>query len=1293
MKQFIDTTSLSQWFDSARRDAQEQLPLLLRYLILETVPHDQLARLRAPAGDDVRLPGYDLIVENHGSHLFVPEGHSVWEVGTAATKRKATEDLEKRTAKPGAVNKGEVSFVLVSPHVIAGKEEWREEKQKYDDWREVIYFDAVDLCTWLDTAPATARWIAGAMGVPVTGLRDLTTYWREELNARYGTEIPSDLVIAGREDACSHVQGIFRKNTEDGQVIGESAAESVMFTAAAIRSLPEPEVSQIGSRVIFLDAIDAVDFVAGSLSTIHYAIPTTEEVYRRAKAVQAQNLRILHPMAGGNERSPRTERKKVTLGNIQREACEKQLVELGLPPREADQVARESKGSLAALLWMVGEANDQALPWLSAEAAHELVPVLLAGQWAVESKADCEIVAQLAEQSYVDIERTVARWSAPEGPLMRRGSNWDWLAWPFAWRRLAPKIETRHVTRFQEACEAVFGVPDPSLELAPDERWAAAVYGKTHPYSEALRSGLSGSLAQLATNHELVQSIDARAAVAGIVRRLLNGALVSKPKAWPTLSRWLPDFAEASPDEFLALVQSLAGDHGAIEAMFVEGDTPFTSSPHVNLLWAIERVAWSAEYFTAAVLRLGDLAAVDPGGNLQNRPLNSLREILLPWHPQTTAAVEDRVGALRTLFQYHPDVAWELAVSLLPGATTIASGTAEPQWRDWKVPGSERVTRQEYHECVNQLVDLLLQWAPMKGSRWQAVVGAYGNLRRHPELGGKLLSALQAVDPDTLAAEDRKNLAEKIRQLIARHREVPEADWAMTEQELEPFDEMYERLKPATPSERYTWLFSSWPDLHRHGDMSFDERMELVRGQRAEAVEEIIGSEGLAGIFAMAERVERPDTVGIALAESDHAEHSTREVLSKAMGIQPERKRIPPTLEFGLGFVRGALEHFGDAWADQVVNRSDLEWDAVRYANLAWGLPASSSTWDRLEKWSSDGSALYWRRIPIDRVDHCESDAERAIRNLLNAQRPYRAILVGEMCIRRSGGRRSEEATAPFSEDLVVEMLHAAPSQVPDDEWYPPSVSLVRHAVEDLLEILDKRGTEMKTMIRLEWKWMVVLENSRRGLRTLQGALSEDPELFVELLKLAYRGDNDEPQDLSEQDRIRAEQAFRLLENWRIVPGTETEPSITEEEDGEPVISGGAVNARKLASWIENARSLANDVGRITMCDLQIGDVFAYSPEDSDGSWPCEAVRHVIEHTASEDLDRGFEIGIYNRRGAHFRSKGGGQERRLAKKFRDYASQIKDESVRTAAALRRVAERYEYEAKWHDERDELAEFE
>jgi hypothetical protein len=190
---------------------------------------------------------------------------------------------------------------------------------------------------------------------------------------------------------------------------------------------------------------------------------------------------------------------------------------------------------------------------------------------------------------------------------------------------------------------------------------------------------------------------------------------------------------------------------------------------------------------------------------------------------------------------------------------------------------------------------------------------------------------------------------------------------------------------------------------------------------------------------------------------------------------------------------------------------------------------------------------------------------------------------------------------------------------------------------------------------------------------TLHRLMAENPAFFVDVISSVYhpkhRDDDTGPTD--ETKRI-AENAFQLLTTWRTMPGISPDHT---------------VDVGMLRNWIDRTRKVLSEVDRLEIGETHIGHVLAACPTDSDGRFPCQEVRDLLEDLQSEDVEQGFCIELRNQRGVTSRSLGDGgeQERTLAAKYRDQAKQYSDMWPRTAAVFRRLAESYEREARGHDE--------
>jgi hypothetical protein len=133
----------------------------------------------------------------------------------------------------------------------------------------------------------------------------------------------------------------------------------------------------------------------------------------------------------------------------------------------------------------------------------------------------------------------------------------------------------------------------------------------------------------------------------------------------------------------------------------------------------------------------------------------------------------------------------------------------------------------------------------------------------------------------------------------------------------------------------------------------------------------------------------------------------------------------------------------------------------------------------------------------------------------------------------------------------------------------------------------------------------------------------------------------------------------------------------------------GSIDKQKLKGWIVETRRLCQMHGREQSGDSMMGELLANSRSGSDGLWPHESVRDVLEEVGTSKIANGMSIGRYNARGAHFRAREGGEERALAAQYRDWAKRVSFDWPFTAQVLERLAQSYDHEAAWHDKDDNL----
>ena len=90
-----------------------------------------------------------------------------------------------------------------------------------------------------------------------------------------------------------------------------------------------------------------------------------------------------------------------------------------------------------------------------------------------------------------------------------------------------------------------------------------------------------------------------------------------------------------------------------------------------------------------------------------------------------------------------------------------------------------------------------------------------------------------------LSEEDRFQIWDRLRELVADHRSYSDAQWALPDEILQDLDELVHTLEPDSPFYKYQNLFNprSWL-FERHVD--YHEQYDHITQKRQEAVEEIL---------------------------------------------------------------------------------------------------------------------------------------------------------------------------------------------------------------------------------------------------------------------------------------------------------------------------------------------------------------------------------------------------------------------------------------------------------------------
>lgn len=1252
----ITALDVAAWAE--RIDAQATLPRLVRQLIRASGAEFQ--KLLFPADEGTQLGGWDGIVVAPTGNEMVPDGQSAWELSTSSDpKRKAEKDFQKRSADPEGLAQAETVYVCLTAQSWPGKEKWRREKEAVGIWRGVRAYDAEDLASWLEAAPAVQTWFARIIGKQLDGIRDFATEWAEWSESTEPPMIP-ELIIGGRQEYVQQIYNWLSSPPSAFALQTDSRDEAIAFFLAAVEKLPEEERVQVLSRALVVtDARNWPRLVVSARPLV--LVPAFEENETVDQATR-KGHHVFIPL--GREHYDITD--IVELPRISRSAVEAALTQIGIADDRASSLATLARRSFLSFRRRLSRIPTLQRPrWSAPEAGTTIIPAMLAGTWRDDAEGDRDALSTLSQKTYDVYVRALVRWANESDPPVRKvGNSWLLNSKEDAWRLLARYVTSQDLERLEQVVVQCLGTYDPAFELAPSERYMARILGHSPQYSGLLSKGLADTLALMGARGRKVrigESLTASDHAAIIVRRVLEMANQDW-RLWASLEGVLPLLAEAAPEIFLDAVDSgLKGDDPVIMRLFAEdGEGVFgPRSYHSGLLWALERLAWSPDYLGRTALTLAKLARLDPGGRLSNRPQNSLEGIFRLWYPQTTATPDRRERVLSVVAEREPEVGWSLLCNLLPERRGFAIPSAKPSWREWIADESPVVTWGQIISGTVIITEKLLALVGVDGAKWGALIDSLADLPK--EAHESVVNRLLRVRVTDFAHADRLVVWNSLRDFLAKHTEFSDAAWALPADFLKPIYHILKRFRPDDPVEKHEWLFSQHPTRIAPREEDWRIEAKKLAGARRRAVREIYDKRGLAGIRTLLYRIEAAYDLGQTVGRGGLVTEADEDMLLMEMLGGDDRKAA----EFIRALVYWRFHSGGWGWVERTL--SSGSWTKEQTAQMFASLPNDSEVWDRVEDAGVEVEGLYWTQVGIFYGLDDVNSLIRVISFLLKHGRPYTAL-------QNIAGFAHDHKDVPSS--LVLDVLEQAAHSDPSKERIFQSLG---YQIGKLLDRIEESGDiEEQRVARLEWAYLPLFRyQSKRPPKVLYRELQRKPEFFAEVVSWAYKAEGELETAISEQDAAQAERAHQLLEDWHAIPGIQ---------------SDGSIDETVLREWVLNARAAVLARGR-RVGDSLIGKILRYSPAGDDGAWPAVPVRAIIEELESEPLERGIAIEVYNSRGVTTRmpTDGGAQERALAERYLKYAEIVSDQWIRTASMLRKIAASYTADARREDTSAELTE--
>jgi hypothetical protein len=1235
---------------TGHRQAQELLPEIVMRLLSAT---PGITKMSMRVSDGIQLPGFDGIVTSEIAAPYAPLGESVWELGTGKNPRaKLRKDYEERSSNPRGVDPSTTTFVGVSMARIANKDQMVARWRAKNLWHDVRILDADDLYGWLQKIPHVHAWASEQMGLRPA---DATTLerWLEAWIAQTNPKTPVELVLAGRKIAARELRSALQAGVEPVGVYARSREEALAFTAAALMVEDKDDDYVPAASPLARALVVATPHAWGRLtqSTERTVLIAAFDGPDLAAAVEREHP-VAIPMGPSDDRYRATI--QVPLLSRADAAAVLRQWHKDVDIHEAERDAVLARRSLASFRRAHSRNPAFGSPeWSRNSEANSLAPLVLIGSWEPGSAADQGVVSAIARRAYEDVERMLRLLAVRDDPpFILSGNRWQLTSPLDAWNLLRQLLVQADVERWHAQVLQVLTEEDPVTDLQPDERAVARVKGARRAFTSTLRAGLSRSLVLLAVTEpsEASPSGQSWPHVAEVIVGELLGEAPPSIGRWTTLEDVLPALAEAAPARFLRMAGSgLEQSNPTLTGMFRDSDHGAwqNSSPHTGLLWALELLGWSKEFAAQACDVLARLATVDPGGKLANRPVASLRRVLLPWFPQTAATPEERNEIVAGILERIPSIGWPVLLSLLPRRMDNTFPNYRPVFRDWRTTVRE-VTTDELTAATQAIFDMSLAFLSTHPEGWSEFIEVIPQLP--PTILDRALSQLATVEAASFDDERRLKTWRAMLDLAARHRRFRAAWWTLADAQLRRLEDLVATWEP-DQAERHARLFDWHPDLADVDQRDLADYDRVLADARRSAIRSVLQGpdSGLRRLIASAKV---PGFVGATLAEVS-GDDVAGQMISSFAGERSDQLAAR-------GWVIRMSELGGADWIRRMLARASTIPESSRL-ELYLSLPNTPQTWASIQQEPASTAEAYWQRVgwPVD----AESALDFA-EHLLAHGRPWSAADV--LALRLHGG------TSEVPRELIERTLTAAASA---DVKERPRPGSAEYELGRLLDELESQGSSSAVLENLEWAFLEVLEHTRAP-RALFRALGTRPAYFVTLVEHVFKPRHAEARsDVTDNDKATARQSYSLLRLWRRPPGLRQDNS---------------VDGHALSTWVHDARRLLAEIDRSAIGDECIGEMLSGCPPGTDDVWPAEPVRDLLELLKSEKLSEGLAIGKFNARGFTIRGlyDGGRQEMVLAQQYDDWSGRIMARWPESGRILKEMAHTYRSWARHEDAESE-----
>ena len=588
---------------------------------------------------------------------------------------------------------------------------------------------------------------------------------------------------------------------------------------------------------------------------------------------------------------------------------------------------------------------------------------------------------------------------------------------------------------------------------------------------------------------------------------------------------------------------------------------------------------------------------------------------------------------------------------LLPTNHSICGSIQTPKWHSIEMGINNKCINDDYKLMLYAIGDIAINLAVNTNS-WKNIINKADLFFYINENWPTIM-----LENCRMMSEDNKmEIADLLRVEISRNREFPDSEWAISEENISKMEEVFKEIEP-DGIKKYIYLFGTSPALlhpipYDREDIGFEEQRNNLINIRTKVAYEILNKYGSDVLIDFSLYAEATGELAQIIVKEIFCSKYNFDLLGE---FRQKNHQLYASILCELYRVNG-IEELLNALNHSAISNEEKA-DILSYGTF------NIKVWDRLNELDEDIVKYYWEHVEVFRLyGEDEKYNDYLFTQLIKFNRPFSAV-------------RNIAFSEYKNSEIIMDVLDKCCKL--QNHIESNGMSLKTLSEHDILDLFNKLYCDCNInsdhLIQLEISFLTVFKFDSKP-KGIMSFLQENPTEYVKLITYNNKSDNAAFGQVSKRSIEQRRLAFRIVDLFTTVPGCNKE----------------VISKEKFENWIITAYDYANQIGYKQSLDYCLGRLLSYVPNGNDGIFPHEFVRRFLERYQSEKLTHGFVNGKISQRGAYFVSSGN-NEKEIARKFHEDASDIRIDYPHTAAILDEIADFYQRQSVY-DQKSDLLDF-